>query len=194
MTLQSLIDNYGYVTILVGTFLEGETILVLGGFAAHRGYLHLPGVILAAFVGSLCGDQLFFFWGRLHGEKVLKKWPAWRDRAEKVQTLVNRYRTPLILAFRFMYGFRTVAPFVIGMGPVPAAQFIFLNAVGALFWAVAVGVGGYLLGSAMEALLGNLKHYETRLLAGIAAAGMLIWVMHFLRRKRGKVFTNRTSG
>ena len=40
--LESLIDTYGYLTILIGTFLEGETILVLGGFAAHRGYLHLP--------------------------------------------------------------------------------------------------------------------------------------------------------
>ena len=64
MTLQSLIDTYGYLAILVGTFFEGETILVLGGFAAYRGYLHLPWVIIAAFVGSLCGDQLFFFLGR----------------------------------------------------------------------------------------------------------------------------------
>ncbi len=186
MSLESLIETYGYFTILVGTFLEGETILVLGGFAAHRGYLHLPWVVLAAFAGSLCGDQLFFLLGRLHSEKVLAKRPAWRDRAQKVRTLVNRFRSPLILAFRFMYGFRTVAPFVIGMTPVPAVQFIFLNAVGALVWAVAVGGGGYLFGSAMEALLGNLKHYETRLLAGIAAAGMLIWATHFFRRKRSR--------
>jgi len=60
MTLESIVDTYGYVAVLLGTFLEGETILVLGGFAAHRGYLALPWVIVAAFFGSLCGDQLFF--------------------------------------------------------------------------------------------------------------------------------------
>ena len=60
MDLQNFIENYGYVTILIGTFLEGETILALAGLAAHQGYLLLPGVILAAFLGSLCGDQLFF--------------------------------------------------------------------------------------------------------------------------------------
>jgi len=49
------------------------------------------------------------------------------------------------------------------------------------------------LRQAMEALLANLKHYETRLLAGMAAAGMLVWVVHFFHRKRGQVFTNRTS-
>jgi len=40
--LQSIIENYGYAVILLGTFLEGETILVLGGVAAHQGYLALP--------------------------------------------------------------------------------------------------------------------------------------------------------
>ena len=49
MTLESIVDTYGYLAVLLGTFLEGETILVLGGFAAHRGYLALPWVIVAAF-------------------------------------------------------------------------------------------------------------------------------------------------
>ena len=186
MMLESLIDTYGYLAILVGTFLEGETILVLGGFAAHRGYLHLPWVMAAAFIGSLCGDLLFFFLGRWHSEKVLEKRPSWRVRVERAQRLVDRFRTPLILVFRFMYGFRTVAPFVIGMSPVPTTQFVFLNVVGALVWAIAVGAGGYLFGNAMEALLGNLKHYEMRLLGVIAAAGVLIWAIHFYRRLRSR--------
>jgi len=42
MDLQSFIENYGYAAILIGTFLEGETILVLAGLAAHQGYLVLP--------------------------------------------------------------------------------------------------------------------------------------------------------
>ena len=62
MDLQSIIENYGYAAILIGTFLEGETILVLAGLAAHQGYLELTGVIFSAFLGSLCGDQLFFIW------------------------------------------------------------------------------------------------------------------------------------
>ena len=42
MTLEDLIGTYGYWAILVGTFLRGETTLILGGFAASRGYLALP--------------------------------------------------------------------------------------------------------------------------------------------------------
>ena len=76
MTIDSFIENYGYLAILVGTFLEGETILILAAFAAHRGYMHLEWVIAAAFAGSLCGDQLFFFLGRRHSERFLKKRPG----------------------------------------------------------------------------------------------------------------------
>jgi membrane protein DedA with SNARE-associated domain len=72
MPLDRLIDTYGYWVILVGTLLEGETILILGGFAAYQGYLALPGVILMAFMGGLCGDQLFFSWG---GNMAAESWP-----------------------------------------------------------------------------------------------------------------------
>jgi membrane protein DedA with SNARE-associated domain len=187
MTLESLVDAYGYLAVLVGTFLEGETILALGGFAAARGYLGLPWVILAAFIGSLCGDQLFFFLGRWHGKAILSKRPTWKNRVNKAQKMLERFRTPLILAFRFLYGLRTVAPFVIGMSSVPTAKFIFLNAVGALVWAITVGTGGYLFGSALEILIGNIKHYEIQILGAIAAIGVLIWGIYFYRRRKRKL-------
>ena len=187
MTIESLVDAYGYLAVLVGTFIEGETILVLGGFAAARGYLGLPWVILAAFIGSLCGDQLFFFLGRWHGKAILSKRPTWKSRVNKAQKLLERFRTPLILTFRFLYGLRTVAPFVIGMSSVPTAEFIFLNAAGALVWAAAVGTGGYLFGSALEILIGNIKHYEIQILGAIAAIGVLIWGIYFYRRRKRKL-------
>jgi membrane protein DedA with SNARE-associated domain len=183
MSLESFIDAYGYLAVLVGTFLEGETVLVLGGFAAHRGYLHLPWVMLAAFIGSLLGDQLFFFLGRWHSQAVLARRPSWKVRVEKAQKLIDRFRTPFILVFRFLYGLRTVSPFVIGMSSVPSAQFIFLNAAGALVWAVTVGAGGYLFGEALEIMIGNVKRYEKIVLVVIAVIGLVIWGIHFLLKR-----------
>ena len=57
MTLESLIDTYGYLAILVGTFFEGETILVLGGLAAYREYLGLPWVNLDKRVYDIRGTE-----------------------------------------------------------------------------------------------------------------------------------------
>jgi membrane protein DedA with SNARE-associated domain len=59
MSAETAISTYGYVAIAIGGFFEGETILVLAGFAAHRGHLHLPWVIVWGFLGTLCGDQLY---------------------------------------------------------------------------------------------------------------------------------------
>ena len=192
MTLESLISTYGYGAILVGTFLEGETVLVLGGFAAHRGYLELPWVILAAFVGSLCGDQLFFFLGRWHSQAFLAKHPSWKVRVDKAQRLLERFQRPLILVFRFLYGLRTVAPFVIGMSRVPIAQFVLLNTAGALVWAIVVGAGGYLFGTTLEILIGDIKRYETAILGAIAAIGVLIWTIHIYIRRSRKALAARS--
>lgn len=187
MDMQTIIENYGYAAILIGTFLEGETILVLAGLAAHQGYLTLSGVIAAAFLGSLWGDQLFFYLGRKHSQAVLAKRPAWETKAEKVHKLMSRYQTPMILSFRFLYGLRTVAPFVIGTSAVPFKKFIFLNAIGALIWAVVVGSGGFLFGHALEILIGKIKFYEIYVMGGTAILGLSIWIFYFYRRRRQAV-------
>jgi len=184
MELQSIIENYGYAAILIGTFLEGETVLVLAGLAAHQGYLVLTWVILAAFLGSLCGDQLFFYLGRKHSQAVLSRRPGWNQKAEKVHKMMNRFQTPVILSFRFLYGLRTVAPFVIGMSSVPVKKFILLNAAGALVWASAIASGGYFFGRALEVLIGKLKSYEMYIMGSVAMVGLSIWVFHFYRRRR----------
>jgi len=184
MDLQSIVENYGYAAIFIGTFLEGETILVLAGLAAHQGYLVLTWVMVAAFLGSLCGDQLFFYLGRKHSQAVLSRRPGWKQKAEKVHKMMNRFQTPMILSFRFLYGLRTVAPFVIGMSTVSVKKFVVLNAAGALVWGVAVGSGGYLFGHALEVFIGRVKSYEIYIMGSVAIVGVLIWILHFYRRRR----------
>jgi membrane protein DedA with SNARE-associated domain len=182
--MEGLISHYGYWAVLIGTFLEGETVLVLGGFAAHQGYLSLSWVILAAFAGSFSGDQLFFFLGRKYSARILLKRPAWQTQVIRVNKLMDRFRSWLILMFRFMYGLRTVTPFVIGMSPIPRVRFILLNGTGALAWAAAVGTGGYLFGNLLEIFLGKIKHYEIEILAAIVTVGMMVGLFHFLYRRR----------
>ncbi len=182
--LQSIIETYGYAAVLLGTFLEGETVLVLAGFAAHRGYLHLPWVVLAAFCGSLAGDQLFFYLGRRHSSWILARRPAWQERAARVDRLVSRYHTPFILGFRFLYGLRTVSPFALGMSDVPARKFMLLNAAGALVWSVAVGAGGYLFGNILEVFLGEVKKYELIVFAALGLIGLAVWIVHFCFLKK----------
>jgi membrane protein DedA with SNARE-associated domain len=82
--LEEMVAQYGYAALLAGTFLEGETILIMAGFAAHQGYLKLIWVIFAAFTGSLAGDQFYFLPGRLKGGPILQRHPVWQLKAIKV--------------------------------------------------------------------------------------------------------------
>jgi membrane protein DedA with SNARE-associated domain len=182
MAVETLISTYGYAAILVGTFFEGETILVLGGFAAHRGYLGLLGVIASGFLGTLCGDQLYFYLGRAQGTKVLDKRPHWRAKSTRVFSMLQQHHLLAILAFRFLYGLRTVTPFVLGASGINPFLFFFLNALGALLWAVSVGVSGYLFGHVFESVIGRVEKYELLVFIVLSIAGALAWGIYWLRR------------
>jgi membrane protein DedA with SNARE-associated domain len=182
-TIEDLITRYGYWIVLLGTFFEGETVLLMAGFAAHRGYLRLEWVIAAAFAGSLAGDQVIFHLGRRWGVPFLERRPRWKARAERVHALMERWRDAYIVVFRFLYGLRTVSPFVLGTSRVSSPRFLALNAVGAALWATVLALAGYLLGGAMEVLLVNVRQIEIYVLVAIALAGVaarVIW------RVRGK--------
>lgn len=187
MTLETLISTYGYTAIGIGTFLEGETILILGGLAAHGGYLQLEWVITSAFLGTLFGDQLYYYLGRIKGKEWLDRKPHWKVKSRRVFDLLDKHQVPFIIGFRFIYGLRTITPFAIGVSGISPLRYLILNALGGLLWAVVIGSVGYLFGNAVELVLGDIKKYELGLLAVIAVIGILIWVIHFRKdRTTGK--------
>ena len=78
---------------------------------------------------------------------------------------------------------RTVTPFSLGMSRISVPLFVILNTAGALVWTIAISLVGYLLGQAAEAMLGNVKRYETMLLTGLAGIGAIVWLWHRLRHR-----------
>lgn len=181
MDLAQIVRDYGYIAILIGTFLEGETIVLIAGFLAFSGHLELPLVMLAAFVGSCSGDQLYFFIGRFQGRRLLEKFPAWQERTERVFYHVHKHQNLLILSFRFFYGLRNVTPFAVGMSEVATPRFVVLNVIGAAVWAVTFSLIGHTFGHAFEQLLGTVKKYELTALGLLIVLGLSIWLSARLR-------------
>lgn len=180
--LEQLVADYGYVAILIGTFFEGETILLVGAFAAHQGYLRIELVVLIAFIGSCAGDQFWYMLGRRYGRARLLKRPFLAERVERITRWLDRYPTVFILGFRFVYGIRNIAPVVIALSKIPPWRFYVLNVIAAALWALTGGLAGYLFGAAVEAFVGHLKAVEQRLLAGIALAALGYFVGRWLYR------------
>lgn len=188
MSLIEFVAAYGYLAVLLGTLLEGETVLLLAGFAAHQGYLSIHWVLLIAFIGGTLGDQLFFWAGLRWGAALLQRFPSVRARSIRVGELLRRWDAALVFGIRFMYGLRIAGPVVMGALHFDPKRFAVFNALGAAAWALVIGGAGYVLGHSLEALLGDLAQYEAALLWGALAvlvAGALAHrVAHILRRRR----------
>lgn len=172
MNLGELISTHGYWVLALGSLLEGETVLTLAGFAAHRGYLSFPLVVAIAAGAGFCGDQAFFWLGRRHGERVLARFPNLAMRADRVSRLIERYHEWVIVGVRFAYGLRIAGPILIGRSRVPAWRFVLFNALGAALWATLIAGLGWVFGAAVTRLLGRIGHIEMWLFAALIVAGL----------------------
>jgi membrane protein DedA with SNARE-associated domain len=170
----SMLQQYGYLALFVGAVLEGESVLVLAGFAAHQGYLHLPLVIFCAAAGGFLGDQIFFAVGRLFGQHLVRRYKALASKIDKVDDLISRYPSGLIIGVRFLYGLRIAGPVAIGMASISWLRFAALNLVGAVLWASIVGGIGYVFGDVIKTMFAGMHEASiVGILLSIAVAGLL---------------------
>ena len=156
--------HLAYFILLLGSFVEGESVVLTSGFLAYTGFLELKWVMLIAFCGTLFADQLLFFIGCRRGAEVLARHPAWQARVQKIFALLHKYDVLFILSFRFIYGIRTLSPFVIGTAGVSIKRFVILNFVAAVLWTfISCGAGymlGYFFADSIEQILSQIGHYQ----------------------------------
>lgn len=175
MTLATLIETHGYWVLAIGCLLEGETVLLLAGFAAHRGFLNPYAVLAIASLAGFVGDQSYFWLGRRHGPAILARWPKLARQTDRLHGLTERYRDGVIVGVRFAYGLRIAGPLLMGTSSIAAWRFALFNALGALMWAFAVAGLGWVFGQAAELALGNIRHIEGWLLLGLGVIGVIVW-------------------
>ncbi|HEX4928751.1 MAG TPA: DedA family protein [Burkholderiales bacterium] len=181
--MQDVIAQLGYVSLFVGTFLEGESVLALAGLAASYGYLTFEYVVAVAALGAFLGDQVCFWIGRRYGERILQRYPKLAAKAPRVERLVRRFDAPAVIVLRFLYGLRIAGPIVIGSFGISPWRLALFNFIGALIWAPIVAGVGYLAGEALEAWIGRLKHVQIGLLMAALAAAAVAWLVVQSRRR-----------
>ena len=116
MDVAQLIEQYGYAAVALGSFLEGETVLVLAAVSAHLGYLDLPTVLALAAVFAFLGDSVYFFAGRRFGPRLMQRFPALGRAVPRVDRFVGRWHALAVIVLRFTYGLRIAGPIVLGAG------------------------------------------------------------------------------
>lgn len=176
--------RYGLAAIFLGAGLEGETVVIAGGLLAHQGTVPLAGAIAAAATGSFAADQLFFLAGRRWRDHALVRRVTARPAFARALAAFERHPAGFIVAFRFLYGLRTISPIAIGTTQVPARRFVLLNAAAAVIWGALFTTLGYLFGHGIEGLFGRLRpggHTLLLVAGGVLAAAAVVQIVRWRR-------------
>ena len=158
-----LFAQYGYWVVLGGVFLEnagvpvpGETALLAGAVLAHAGRLSLVWVIATAVAGAILGDNLGFFIGRRGGRALAERYGRHvgltRYRLKQFDEFFARHGGRTVFIARFITGLRVFGAVLAGGSGLRWPSFLFYNASGAVVWASAVGLAGFLVGESWELL------------------------------------------
>src|ERR1017187_4134271 len=137
---------------VVTPFLPGDSLLfAVGALAAvdTSGTLSATFASLLLTTAAILGNTVNYSIGRAIGPaafsgryRLLKQ-----DYLHRTEEFFARYGAWAVFLSRFMPIIRTFAPFVAGVGRMPAARFLVYNLVGGLSWVLLFIWGGYLFGN-----------------------------------------------
>lgn len=195
--VQGLMDSLGYLGILLLMIAENvfppipsELIMPSAGFAASRGTLSLPLVILMGTLGSVLGTLPLYYVGRVFNEERLV---AWADRhgkwltvsgrdVRRVDDWFDRHGPKAVLFGRMVPGVRSLLSLPAGMSEMPLPTFLLYSAVGSGLWAGALAGAGFLLGENYDQVEGYVGPAGQVIVVGLVLAGG-VW---FVRRRQAQ--------
>ena len=194
--LTHIIDSWGYVAIFVivvlgniGLPVPEETVLTIGGYLAWQGQLRFSLVVLVGIVSAMAGDNLGYWLGRRHGQRMRAHlMAAAPERVEKMQRFVRNHGALSVFLARFITGFRFMAGPLAGSTGLAPWRFFIANLLGAVVYApIVVGVGyavGLGLGHRIEEVRRAAGDAEKFIWIGLIVAAIGAWIVLARRARR----------
>jgi membrane protein DedA with SNARE-associated domain len=176
----SIVDALGYPAAGLGILIEsagipfpGEALLLAAAAWASARHHSLPLVILFGFLGATAGANIGYYLGYKGGRPFVERFgSAFHIRPEHIarsELFFAHHGDKAILGSRFILGLRTWGSMLAGMARMPFWRFEAFSALGALGWAVLIGVLGYLLGDYLPLIGAIIK--------GIGIGGLVLIVL-----------------
>ena len=125
----------------IGLFTSGVILLGVATVIAANELATPIEIVIFAWLGACCGDNVGFYFGRavgptLLGSKFFSKYKATIQRAEQ---LTNRFGWGAIFFGRFIPALRSLVPFLVGINRFPKFRYFFLDSLACGLWAIALG-------------------------------------------------------
>jgi membrane protein DedA with SNARE-associated domain/membrane-associated phospholipid phosphatase len=178
----------------VGLAVPGETAMLLGGFLAFQGRVHLAVMMAAGALGAVVGDSVGYEIGRRFGEPLKRSRLGRRvgqDRWANGEAYLRAKGGRAVFLGRFVGVLRALVPALAGMSRMPYRVFLPWNAAGGLLWAPGFVLLGYLAGGSYRRVERLAGRASLLLLILVVAGGAVVltarWVAHHPERLRALV-------
>jgi membrane protein DedA with SNARE-associated domain len=172
--MEEFLRYYGYIALSAGTFLEGETAILVASSLIHTGFFKGFYIVIFGFFGSFVSDWIYFMIGRLNGKYFIEKRPKLQERLDPVHKFFKTHRTQILISYRFLYGFRVLLPLMIGMSGVKPLQFLWYSIAAGLMWATIVSMVGYWGGIIFDLSIQSFEQNLLFVMVGFGVFGMLV--------------------
>ena len=185
--MEEFLREYGYLALSVGTFLEGETALLVASSLVSSGLFTGPKTVIFGFFGSFASDWIYYLIGKANGRFFIDRRPALKSKLAPVRAYFNRNRLTVLVSYRFLYGFRVLIPLLIGMSDIGALQYLGYSLVAGLLWATVVGSVGYAAGAIFHLTPATFEEHLLLIVLGFALFGLLLGylIKKFAEKKFG---------
>ena len=169
--------------LVVTPFLPGDSLLfAVGALAAidTQGTLTAPLASLLLATAAILGNTVNYSIGRVIGPAAFSGRYRFlkQEYLQRTEAFFARYGAMAVFLSRFMPIIRTFAPFVAGVGRMPAGRFLAYNLAGALCWVLLFIWGGYWFGN-----IPFVKDNFGLVTIGIIVLSLLPVAAMFLRRR-----------
>ncbi len=181
---------YGLVTgSSFGLPVPEDATLLVAGYAVSQHYVHhLAGVMIAAFLGILTGDNLGFYLGRKyksniqdvlfkHGHKIFLT----PKRINRIYMAFRKHPDRTIFLSRFVVGLRMISPLMAGSSGMKWREFFLFNMAGALVVAIAIPIIGFKFGENLPLIYRFVKDFF--LVIATIVIAVIISTIFFYKKK-----------
>jgi len=163
---------------VVAELLNGSTESIISAAAfAKEGDGTLAVVLLAAIPGLMKFDALYWWAGRLWGERFIMALPGSRRVAKhmaRVQQAGRKVTWPAVVASSFLPIPRAIISVIAGWAGMRLLTFLILDLIGVVLWAALLAGLGYALGHHAVVAAKTISHYSWWFTIGIVALSVLL--------------------
>jgi membrane-associated protein len=172
---------------VVAELMNGGTESIISAAAfARTGHGTLAVAVLAAIPGLIKFDALFWWAGRLWGERFIMALPGSRrlgKHMERIQRTGPRFTWPAMVISIFLPIPRAIIFVIAGWAGMRLVTFLILDTIGALLWTGLLAGLGYALGHRAVVAAQTISHYSWWVTGGI----VLLTVLLIVRSQRRQV-------